>query len=56
VSPRTEAVILKATQLRPADRYQTIADMRAALIPAAAQPARPADPLGAFIRLLFGRP
>lgn len=56
VSPRTEAVILRATQLRPADRYQTIAAMRAALIPAAPQPARPVDPLGAFIRLLFGRP
>jgi serine/threonine protein kinase len=56
VSPRTEAVIVKATQLKPADRYQTISAMKAALIPASAQPARPADPLGAFIRLLFGRP
>jgi serine/threonine protein kinase, bacterial len=56
ISPRTEAVILKATQLKPADRYQSIAAMRKALIPAAAQPVRPADPLGAFIRLLFGRP
>jgi serine/threonine-protein kinase len=56
VSPNTEAVIQKATQLKPADRYQTIAEMKAALIPAVSQPARPADPLGAFIRLLFGRP
>jgi serine/threonine-protein kinase len=56
VSPRTEAVILKATQLKPADRYQTISAMKAALIPASPQPARSADPLGTFIRLLFGRP
>ncbi len=55
VSPNTEAVIGRATQLKPADRYQTIAEMKAALIPAPAQAARPADPLSAFIRLLFGR-
>ena len=56
ISSRTEAAILKATQLKPADRYPTIAAFRAALIPPTPQPARPADPLGAFIRLLFGRP
>lgn len=55
VSPNTELVIQKATQIKPADRYQTIAEMKAALIPQAAQPARSADPLGAFIRMLFGR-
>ena len=37
------------------DRYQTIAEMKAALIPQTTQASRPADPLGAFIRLLFGR-
>lgn len=57
VSPRTEAAIVKATQLKPADRFQTIAEVKSALIPAtrAAPTARVADPLGAFIRLLFGR-
>jgi serine/threonine-protein kinase len=55
ISSRTETVIQKATQIKPADRYQTIAEMKAALIPQTTQAARPADPLGAFIRLLFGR-
>lgn len=55
ISPNTEAVIQKATQLRPADRYQTIAEMGAALSPSTPQAGRPADPLSAFIRLLFGR-
>jgi len=54
ISPHTEAVIQKATQIKPADRYQTIAEMKAALIPQTPA-ARPVDPLGAFIRMLFGR-
>jgi len=54
VSPRTEAVIRKATQIKPADRYQTIAALKAALLPP--EPAgRPSDPVAALIRLLFGR-
>lgn len=56
VTPNTEAVIQKATQLKPADRFQTIAEMRDALVPVPLQAARPADPLSTFIRLLFGRP
>jgi serine/threonine-protein kinase len=54
VSPRTEAVIRKATQIKPADRYQTIAAFKTALLPP--EPAgRPTDPVAALIRLLFGR-
>lgn len=55
VTVDTEAVIQKATLIKPAERYQSIAEMKAALIPQTAQPSRQADPLGAFIRLLFGR-
>jgi serine/threonine-protein kinase len=57
VSPRTEAVILKATQLKPADRYKSIADMKSALFPQTkpSPSAHPVDPLSAFIRLIFGR-
>ncbi len=55
ISTRTEEAILKATQLKPADRYQTIAEMKAALLPSQRKPAQPTDPLSAFIRLLFGR-
>ena len=54
---RTEAVIVKATHLKPAERYQTIAEMKASLLSRhrPATTARPVDPLSAFIRLLFGR-
>ncbi|GHV49701.1 hypothetical protein FACS1894181_09250 [Bacteroidia bacterium] len=31
ISPKTEAVILKAMQINPADRYQTVSEMMAAL-------------------------
>ena len=55
VSPRMEAVVQKATQLKPADRYQSIAEMKAALAPPQLKPAQPVDPVSAFIRLLFGR-
>lgn len=54
VSNNTEAVIRKATQTKLADRYQTISEMKAALVPRA-RARQPADPLGALIRLLFGR-
>lgn len=53
VSSRMETVIAKATAIKPADRYQSIAEMKAALIPHAPRP-RPADPLGDLIRRLFG--
>lgn len=57
ISPRTEDVIARATQIKPADRYQSIIEMKSALIPQPqpAMSARPADPVAAFIRLLFGR-
>ena len=54
ISPRTEAVIIKATQIKPAERYRTIAEMKTALIPQTPV-ARPPDPVSAFIRMLFGR-
>jgi len=56
ISTRTEAVIIKATQIKPAERYQTIAELKSALVPETPQAqARPVDPVGAFIRMLFGR-
>jgi len=56
ISTRNEAVIIKATQIKPAERYQTIAELKSALVPETPQAhARPVDPVGAFIRMLFGR-
>lgn len=56
ISPATEAAIAKATQIKPADRYQSIAEMKAALVlPPPPRPTQPVDPVSAFIRLLFGR-